>query len=715
MESKSCCHHGCGSESKLPPYHPPTSGMYTCPMHAEIIQDHPGDCPLCGMALVPMTPSEDAEHLEYDHMKLRLWVGGVLTLLVMTLAAISMSFSTRDVVLYLGLAQWLLTTVVVFWAGRVFFQKGYQSFKRRALNMFSLISIGVGAAYSYSTAVLMWALLSGTETPDFYFETASAIVTLVLLGQVLELRAQSSTSAAIKTLLKHAPTTAHRLSGDMEEDVPIDIVEIGDILRVKPGEKIPVDGLIIEGASNVDESMITGEAMPVEKGRGSAITGGTVNQTGSFSMRAERVGQHTMLARIIQMVSEAQRSKAPIQKLADKISAYFVPTVLAIALLTLLAWGMFGPEPHIANAVMNSVAVLIIACPCALGLATPMSIMVGVGKGADMGILIKNATQLEKLEKVTHIAFDKTGTLTEGKPTVTGIHTVEGVDSHMLLQAAAALESLSEHPLAKALMQAAEDRHIALQQVYKFQSHTGQGIEGIVLDKHVHVGSRRYMESLGMTLPTFLKPHEETSSVVYVAIESAVAGCIVVSDPLKATTPLAIEELHGLGKKLIMLTGDNASTARSIASELHIDEVYAEITPADKNLLIQKLKDKGYIVAMVGDGINDAPALATADVGIAMGTGTDVALESAGIALIKGDLKGVAKAIKLSQAIMRNIRMNLLFAFLYNVLGIPIAAGILYPINGLLLSPIIASGAMALSSLSVIANALRLKFTSHYQ
>jgi Cu+-exporting ATPase len=584
--------------------------------------------------------------------------------------------------------------------------------------MFSLIALGIGAAYLYSVAALLFPDLFPASFKEngklfVYFEAAAVITSLVLLGQVMELRAKSHTSQAIKALLGQAPKTAHLIINNQEMEVPIEQLKLGDLIRVKPGEKIPVDGVVIEGTSYVDESMITGEPIPVQKKGRDAVTGGTINQTGSFQMQAKRVGSETLLAKIVQMISEAQRTKAPIQKLADVVSSYFVPLVLLIALLTFIFWAMFGPEPRYVYALINAVAVLIIACPCALGLATPMSIMVGVGKGAEMGVLIKNAESLERLEKVNTIVFDKTGTLTEGKPRVQEVLTKDwGQDE--VLRFAAAVERNSEHPLAQAIVQEAEKRGLQIPVVGNFNSITGGGVTGMVENKSILVGKTDLLNEKQVSGMSTLEEQAKTAqkqaqTAIFVAIDGKGAGCITVTDPIKTTTPQAIKELHRLGIKAIMLTGDNKNTAHAVANQLQIDQVFAEVNPEDKNQVVQKLKNEGNRVAMAGDGINDAPALAAADVGIAMGTGTDVAIESAGVTLVKGDLTGIIRAIKLSRATMRNIRENLFFAFVYNALGVPIAAGILYPFTGLLLNPMIASAAMAFSSVSVVMNSLRLK------
>ena len=669
-----------------------TSALYTCPMHPEIQQGYPGICPICGMSLEQIIPQEKSDDAEYHTMQKQFWIAAILT--------ITSLFIDNQAL------QLLLSTPVVLYCGSLFFKRAYASLVARSLNMFSLIAMGIGSAYLYSVV----ATLAPDIFPDsfkqngklfIYFEVANAITTLVLLGQVLELRAKGKTSQAIKALIERAAKTAHLLVNGIEQEVPIEKVQVGDLVRVKPGEKIPVDGIVQEGSSFVDESMITGESMPVEKSPSDTVTGATLNQAGSFIMKATQVGQETLLAKIIQMVSEAQRSKAPIQRLADVISSYFVPAVIAIACLTFILWGFIGPEPRFAYALVNAVAVLIIACPCALGLATPMSIQVAVGKGAEMGVLIKNAESLEKLGKTTTLLIDKTGTLTEGKPKVTDIKGPE----NELLRYGASLEQNSEHPLAAAIVQKAKQKNIPLAKVKQFASIPGRGVTGIIEGKTVFVG-----KSESRFMHDEVKAAEESAqTVMYVLIDDEPLGFIAVSDPIKQTAAKAIQDLHKLGITVIMLTGDNVHTANAVAKQLHIDEVFARVTPQDKSSIVQKLKSENHVVAMAGDGINDSPALAASDVGIAMGTGTDVAIESAGITLVKGDLNGIVRAISLSQATLGNIRQNLFFAFIYNMLGVPVAAGILYPFTSLLLNPIIASLAMACSSVSVIYNSLRLR------
>ncbi|MBS0656355.1 MAG: copper-translocating P-type ATPase [Verrucomicrobia bacterium] len=680
--------------------------MYTCPMHPEVQQDAPGSCPICGMNLEPQKPLLEQDTLEYRSMKRKFWIGLILAIPVLFLPLSQ-------------LLQFILTTPIVLWCGFPFFQKGWLSLVHRSLNMFSLIALGVGSSYLYSTVAILFPGLFPASFREngglpLYFDTSAAITVLILLGQVIELKSKGKTSEAIRTLLGRSAKNARIVVDDKESEVSIEQVKVGDILRVKPGERIPVDGVVVKGSSFVDESMITGEPTPVEKKAKDPVTGGTINQTGSFLMEAKRVGSETLLARIIQMVSEAQRSKAPIQKLADVISSYFVPAVLIVAIITYIVWVWLGPEPRYAFALLNAVAVLIVACPCALGLATPMSIMVGVGRGAGMGILIKNATSLEQLEKVNALMIDKTGTLTEGKPQITHITCVSDWQESDLLQVAAALEKNSEHPLALAIVQGASKRNLNIPEVEQFHSITGSGVSGIVESKKALLGKQKLLEEnridgMANLISQAKKAEEEAETVVFVAVDGKAIGFIAVSDPIKPSTPNAIEDLHKLGLKVIMLTGDNPFTANAVAKKINIDEVHAGIDPKDKNRLVQQLKSEKQIVAMAGDGINDAPALAAADVGIAMGTGTDVAMESAEVTLVKGDLTGIVHAIALSKATMRNIKQNLFFAFVYNILSVPIAAGILYPFFGLLLHPIIASAAMSCSSVCVILNALRLK------
>ena len=696
--------------------------LYTCPMHPEIERDQPGDCPICGMALEPRTISADstAENAELIDMTRRFWIGAALTLPVFLLA---MSHLVPDAPPWLSgdVARWLqfaLSTPVVLWAGAPFFKRGWRSIQSGHLNMFTLIAIGIGVAYLYSVAVMLIpgvfpASLGHHGMIGVYFEAAAMITILVLLGQVLELRARHRTGGAIRSLLRLAPATARLVLNGEERDVPLSEVKSGDRLRVRPGEKVPVDGSVLEGRTTIDESMLTGEAGPVEKGPGGNVIGGTLNHTGSFVMTAERVGKETVLAQIVQMVSEAQRSRAPIQRLADKVSGYFVPAVLLVAAATFVGWAWIGPEPRLAHAIVNAVAVLIIACPCALGLATPMSIMVGVGRGAHEGILIKNAEAIEVMEKVTILVVDKTGTLTEGKPRVTKIITAGGISEDDLLAAAATAEQQSEHPLASAIAADAKNKNLPLGKPVSFASTTGGGVIATTASNRILVGQPAFLRANEVTGLETLEEEvqalqDEGQTAIFVAIDAKAAGVLAVADPIRESTPKALRELQRMGLKVIMLTGDNERTARSVASKLGIDHVEAGVAPGDKQERVTQLR-KQAVVAMAGDGINDAPALAAADVGIALGTGTDVAMESAGITLVKGDLGGMVKAIHLSKAVMRNIRQNLFFAFVYNALGIPLAAGLLYPSFGLLLSPIIAGAAMSLSSVSVIANALRLR------
>lgn len=693
--------------------------MYTCPMHPEIKQEHPGFCRICGMTLESSSAIE-VEDSEYKEMLYRFLISVIFTMPILFLATSDMIHSVKKLIpnsLSLWL-QFILSTIVVLWIGHPFFQRAWHSVLNRSLNMFTLIAMGIGIAYFYSAmAVILPAFFPRyfDKNGDLfvYFEAASVITVLVLLGQVLELKAKKHTSKAVRLLLDKAAKTAHLLIDGNEQDVLIDQVLVGNMLRIKPGEKIPVDGEVIEGTSMVDESMITGEPTPVQKKIQDSVTGGTINLTGSFLMQAERVGSETLLARIIQMVSDAQRSKAPIQKMADKVSGYFVPLVIFIAAITFVVWGVFGPEPKFAKALVNTVAVLIIACPCALGLATPMSIMVGIGKGAEMGVLIKNGEALEKMEEVNTIVIDKTGTLTEGKPEIIQVITTTNLLDNELLRLVASVERNSEHPLAMAIVKSAEARNLKLSKVENFTSFPGGGVSGVVEDKKVVVGNPRFLiEKLTNGLEALIiKAKEELKEAqtgVFVSIDGEAVAFFIIADPIKSTALKAVQELHQLGLKIIMVTGDQESSARVVAKKLGIDEVYAEVDPKEKNLLVQQLKKK-RIVAMAGDGINDAPALAAADVGISMGTGTDIAMETADITLVKGDLIGIVRAITLSRTTMKNIRENLFFAFIYNILGIPIAAGVLYPFTGLLLDPMIASAAMAFSSVSVILNALRLK------
>jgi Cu+-exporting ATPase len=700
-----------------------TKTEWVCPMHPQIVRDAPGACPICGMALEPRTVfAEEGPNPEYVDMRRRFIVSAIL-------GGLTLFLSMSDLIpgqpiqraLGMRLSMWLqliLATPVVLWGGAPFFQRGWRSLVNRHLNMFTLIAIGTGVAYAFSVFALLVprALPAAFRTeggmPPMYFEAAAVITALVLLGQLLELRARSQTSGAIRALLGLAPKIAHRLLDDGgDNDVPLDAIQVGDRLRVRPGEKVPVDGVVLEGHSSVDESMLTGEPLPVEKAAGSRVTGATVNGTGSFVMRAERVGGETMLAQIVKMVSDAQRSRAPIQGLADRMSSYFVPAVVAVSVLTFIIWALVGPEPRLAHALVNAVAVLIIACPCALGLATPMSIMVGTGRAARAGVLFKNAEALELLERVDTLVVDKTGTVTEGKPKLVDFVVTRG-DENEVLRLAASVEQQSEHPLASAIVAGAKERGLVLEPVASFQSVTGQGVIGVVAGRKVAVGNSALlgdgteMELLNLSAG---KLRQNGQTAMLVAIDGIPIAAIGVADPIKQGAADAIRALHAEGLRVVMLTGDNRTTAEAVARQLGIDDFRAEVTPRDKTEHVTALQAKGAVVAMAGDGINDAPALASANVGIAMGTGTDVAIESAGVTLVKGDLAGIVRARRLSRFVMRNIRQNLWFAFLYNTLGIPIAAGVLYPAFGLLLSPMIASAAMSLSSVSVIGNALRLR------
>jgi len=718
----SCPKCGMALEPEVPAFE--TATEYTCPMHPEIVRSEPGSCPKCGMALEPRAATGAAEdNAELADMTRRFWVSTVLALPVFILAMGAEFFpETVNALIAPRPAHWLefaLSTPVVLWGGWPFFVRGWQSLVYRSLNMFSLISLGIGVAWIYSTIGLLFPTwfpasirMEGGLVP-VYFEAAAVITALVLLGQVMELRARSRTSAAIKLLLGLAPKTARIVRADgREEDVALAQVQPGDILRVRPGEKIPVDGVVTKGSSSVDESMVTGEPIPVEKHTGERLIGATVNGTGSLLMRAERVGADTLLAQIVHMVSEAQRSRAPIQRLADTVSGWFVPVVVLISVITLIVWGFWGPEPRLAHAIINAVAVLIIACPCALGLATPMSIMVGTGRGAAAGVLIKNAEALEVMEKVNTLVTDKTGTLTLGKPQLTAIVANQGIDEDEILRLGASLERASEHPLAAAIIAAAENKGLTLTPVEGFQSHTGKGVSGRIDGHSVGIGNARLLESLNIESGDLGDRADamraEAQTVMFVTVDGKLAGLIGVADPIKGTTAEAIRQLHEEGLQVVMLTGDSQATADAVGRKLGIDRVIAGVLPEQKSELVKKLQAEGRVVAMAGDGINDAPALAQAQVGIAMGTGTDVAMESAGVTLVKGDLRGIVRARRLSRAVMRNIRQNLFFAFIYNALGVPIAAGVLYPIFGLLLSPIIAAAAMSFSSVSVVSNALRL-------
>lgn len=701
-----------------------TKTEYTCPMHPEIVQDHPGSCPKCGMALEPRTITLEDENPELVDMSRRFWVSTVLALPVFILAMIAdLAPGLLPDGLSMKSVQWIecvLATPVVWWGGWPFFVRAVQSVKTWNLNMFTLIGLGVFVAWSFSMVALLlpqiFPLIMRHDdgTVPVYFEAAAVITTLVLLGQVLELRARSRTNTAIKMLLGLAPNTAriHRQNGE-EEDIPLDQVQVGDILRIRPGEKIPVDGRVVEGESNVDESMVTGEPVPVVKYKNETLIGATVNGNGSLLMLAEKVGADTLLSQIVNMVAEAQRSRAPIQQLADTVSSYFVPVVVIIAFLAFVVWFLWGPEPRLAYALVNAVAVLIIACPCALGLATPLSIMVGTGRGATVGVLIKNAEALEVMEKVDTLVVDKTGTLTEGRPQLMQVLVVNGQDENTVLRLAASLERGSEHPLADAIVQGAKQRELALSSVDNFEAKTGMGVTGKVDGHALALGNIALMQSLGVDSDSLSAQADslraEGQTVMLLASDGEAAGLIGVADPIKQSTASAIADLHEEGIEVIMLTGDNQITAEAVARQLHIDRVEAEVLPDQKATIVKQLQAAGKTVAMAGDGINDAPALAQAQVGIAMGTGADVAMESAGITLVKGDLRGIVRARQLSRATMRNIRQNLFFAFAYNSAGVPIAAGVLYPFFGLLLSPIIAAAAMSFSSVSVISNALRLR------
>ncbi len=701
----------------------PAGAIYTCPMHPQIRQVGPGSCPICGMALEPeQVSAESGPNPELADMKRRFWIGLALAVPVV---ALEMGGHLTNLHMLLGqkLSNWLqfvLATPVVLWGGWPFFERAWQSLKTRNLNMFTLIAMGTGVAWIYSVVAiavpdLFPPTFRGPEgTVAVYFEAAAVITVLVLLGQVLELRARDQTSGAIRALLDLTPKTARRLREDgTDEEVSLDAVAVGDRLRVRPGEKVPVDGEVIEGRSSLDESMVTGESMPVTKEPGAKVIAGTLNTTGGFVMRADKVGRDTMLSRIVQMVAEAQRSRAPIQRLADQVSGYFVPVVIAIAIAAFAAWSVFGPEPRLAFGLVAAVTVLIIACPCALGLATPMSIMVGVGRGAHAGVLIKNAEALERMERVDTLVVDKTGTLTEGKPKVVAIVPGRDFAEDEVLRFAASAEKASEHPLALAIVAAAADRKLALSEVSAFDSPTGKGVVGIVENRKLALGNARFLRELGVVTATLEGEAErlrkDGATAIFLAIDGKAAAVFAIADPVKETTPAALQALAREKVRVVMLTGDNRTTAEAVARRLGIVEVEAEVLPDQKSAVVEKLRREGRVVAMAGDGVNDAPALAAAEVGIAMGTGTDVAIESAGVTLLKGDLTGIVKARRLSQATMRNIRQNLFFAFVYNAAGVPIAAGVLYPVFGILLSPIIAAAAMALSSVSVIANSLRLR------
>lgn len=705
------------------PAEPPAGTVYTCPMHPQIRQVGPGSCPICGMALEPLTATAAAgPNPELADMTRRFWIGLVLSIPVV---ALEMGGHLTSLHMLVGqrASNWIqlvIATPVVLWAGWPFFVRGWQSVVSRNLNMFTLIAMGTGVAWIYSII----ATLTPNAFPDafrgadgavaVYFEAAAVITVLVLLGQVLELRAREHTSGAIRALLNLAPKTARRLAqGGADEEVPLDLIAVGDRLRVRPGEKVPVDGALIEGRSSLDESMVTGESMPVTKEAGAKVIAGTLNQTGGFVMRAEKVGRDTLLAQIVEMVAAAQRSRAPIQRLADEVSGWFVPTVIVIAVMAFAAWATYGPEPRFAYGLVAAVTVLIIACPCALGLATPISIMVGVGRGAQAGVLIKNAEALERMEKVDALVVDKTGTLTEGRPKVVSVVPTPDFDEREILKLAASVERSSEHPLARAIVDAAAEQKIPLAEVRDFDSPVGKGAVGTVDGHRISLGNPKFLQELDISSAAHSEAAErlraDGATAIFVGVDQKVAGVLAIADPVKQSTPETLRSLTDAGARVVMLTGDNKTTAQAVARRLGITEVEAEILPEQKSAVVEKLRREGKVVAMAGDGVNDAPALAAADVGIAMGTGTDVAIESAGITLLKGDLTGILRARRLSSATMRNIRQNLFFAFIYNAAGVPIAAGVLYPAFGILLSPIIAAAAMALSSVSVVGNALRLR------
>ncbi|MGO9628493.1 MAG: heavy metal translocating P-type ATPase [Xanthobacteraceae bacterium] len=703
----------------------PAGTIYTCPMHPEIRQVGPGSCPICGMALEPLSATaETGPSDELINMRRRFWIGVALAV---PLVILEMGAHVPDLDLHRYIfpqaavwVQFLLATPVVLWAGWPFFVRGWASVRNRSLNMFSLIALGVGAAYVYSLAAIFApGLFPESLRTDgvvaVYFEAAAVITVLALLGQVLELRAREQTGGAIRALLNLAPKTARRIGDDgNDQEIPLEQVQIGNRLRVRPGDSVPVDGIVVEGRSAVDESMVTGESLPVEKEQGASVIGGTINGTGSLVMRAEKIGADTMLARIVQMVAEAQRSRAPIQRLADSVSAWFVPAVILVAVMAFVAWMIWGPPPAFAYALVAAVSVVIIACPCALGLATPMSIMVGVGKGATAGVLIKNAEALERFEKIDTLVVDKTGTLTEGKPRVVAVLAAQGFDEATVLSLGASLERSSEHPLAAAIVASAKERSTDLKDVTNFSSVTGKGVTGTIGGRKVAIGNTKLLQDLGVASADLDRQAEESrrdgATAIFVAVDGQPAGIIAVADPIKATTPAALASLRADGVRIVMLTGDNRTTAQAVADKLGIADIEAEVLPEQKNAIVRRLRSEGRAVAMAGDGVNDAPALAEADVGVAMGTGTDVAMQSAGVTLVKGDLAGIARARALSRATMRNIRQNLVLAFVYNALGIPLAAGVLYPAFGLLLSPIVAAAAMSFSSVSVIANSLRLRF-----
>lgn len=722
-EPGACPKCGMALEAIMPPSAKIEATTYTCPMHPEIVRDEPGDCPICGMPLEPISPKEE-ENAELIDMSKRFWISLVFTLPVL-ISAMTAEFWPKEMATIINpsLRQWIemiLATPVVVWGGWIFYVRAVKSIVTLNLNMFTLIGLGVSIAWTYSVIATIFpgifpaAVFNEVGVVPVYFEAAAVITTLILLGQVLELRARSQTNAAIKLLLGLAPKTARIVRDDgSEEDIPLEHVKPGDKLRIRPGEKVPVDGVVIDGSSNVDESMVTGEPMPVAKQIDDKLIGATINGTGSLVMKAQRVGSETLLAQIVHMVAEAQRSRAPIQRLVDIVASYFVPAVIVIAIITFIVWNLWGPEPALAFAIINAVAVLIIACPCALGLATPMSIMVGTGKGAMMGVLFKNAEALEILRNIDTLVVDKTGTLTEGKPKLVQVIANTDFDENIVLKYGASLERSSEHPLAQAIVEGAKEKNIDFAKVKDFESITGKGVRGTVDGQHVAIGNARLLEDLSINAGALFDQAEsyrkEGQTVMFVTIDHKVAGLLCVADPIKSSTPEAIATLHREKIKIVMLTGDSLSTAKAVANKLHIDEVIAEVLPEQKAEIVKKYQMEGRKIGMAGDGINDAPALAQAEVGIAMGTGTDVAMESAGVTLVKGDLRGIARARQLSKSTMRNIRQNLFFAFIYNSLGVPVAAGLLYPFFGLLLSPIIAAAAMTFSSLSVVLNALRLR------
>ncbi len=703
---------------------PPTKTEWTCPMHPEIVRDGPGSCPICGMALEPRTITIEEKNPELEDMTRRFWVGTALSVPLVIFAMLRHTPAAHDLLGHtvISWAPWIelaLATPVVLWGGWPFFERAWASVVNRSLNMFTLIGFGVAVAYVYSVVATLFPNLFPSSFRDasghvgVYFEAAAAIVTLVLLGQVLELRARSRTGAAIRALLGLAPKTARRIDANgREQDVPLEQVHPGDMLRVRPGEKVPVDGVVVEGSSNVDESMVTGEPVPVEKRAGDRVIGATVNATGSLVMRAERVGAETLLSQIVNMVAQAQRSRAPIQKLADRVSAWFVPAVIATSVVTFLVWAVAGPDPRFVFALVNAVAVLIIACPCALGLATPMSVMVAAGKGATAGVLFRNAEAIEVLRTVDTLVVDKTGTLTLGKPQLVSV-VASGIEENELLRLASAVERASEHPLADAIVRGTESRGVTVRAASEFSSITGKGVQGVIDGRKVAVGNQAMLEDLRVDAGDLVARAEafrnDGQTVMFVVVDGTPAGLIGVADPVKDTTAEAIRQLHEEGMRIVMLTGDNRATANAVAKKVGIDDVVAEVLPDQKVDVVKRLQSEGRVVAMAGDGINDAPALAQAEVGIAMGTGTDVAMESADVTLVKGDLRGIVRARRLSHATMRNIRQNLFFAFVYNALGVPIAAGVLYPFFGVLLSPMIAAAAMSFSSVSVIGNALRLR------